>query len=113
MSSIIPVNIPIGGPMVLLSESDAPSREAAAEGSNALDSRQRALVIGEPVPIVFGKRVQRTTYKWNGDVATGIVYDVGGVFVSPGATEGRFSNDGTTNELSVKLHRDTAKMPGS
>lgn len=104
MSSIIPVNIPIGGPMVLLSESHAPSREAAAEGSNALDSRQRALVIGEPVPIVFGKRVQRTTYKWNGDVATAIVYDVGGVFVSPGATEGRFSNDGTTNELSVKLH---------
>ena len=29
---------------------------------------------------------------------------MGGVFCSPGATEGRFQNDGTTNELSVKLH---------
>ena len=104
MSSIIPVNIPIGGPMVLISESDAPSTEAAAQGSSALDSRQRAIVIGEPVPIVFGKRVSRTTYKWNGDVGTAVVYDVGGVFVSPGATEGRFSNNASTNELAVKFH---------
>jgi|GEM_PF-1897398 len=104
MSSIIPVNIPIGGPMVLLSESDAPTTESAAQGSSALESRQRAIVIGEPIPIVFGKRVERTTYKWNGDVSTAVVYDVGGVFVSPGATEGRFSNNATTNELSVKLH---------
>jgi len=104
MSSIIPVNIPIGGPMVLLSESDAPTTEAAAQGSSALESRQRAIVIGEPIPIVFGKRIERTTYKWNGDVGTAVVYDVGGVFVSPGATEGRFSNNATTNELSVKLH---------
>jgi hypothetical protein len=104
MSSTTTINIPVGGPMVLLSESDAPATEAAAQGSSALDSRQRALVIGEPVPIVFGKRVTKTTYKWNLDVATAVVYDVGGVFVSPGATEGRFSNDGTTNELSVKLH---------
>lgn len=104
MSSIIPVNIPIGGPMVLLSESDAPTTEAAAQGSSALESRQRAIVIGEPIPIVFGKRVSKTTYKWNGDVGTAVVYDVGGVFVSPGATEGRFSNNATTNELSVKLH---------
>lgn len=104
MSSIIPVNIPIGGPMVLLSESDAPTTEAAAEGSSALESRQRAIVIGEPIPIVFGKRVSKTTYKWADGVSTAVVYDVGGVFVSPGATEGRFSNNATTNELSVKFH---------
>lgn len=94
----------IGGPQVLIPESDTPTRETGAEASTQLDSRQRAIAIGEPVPIVFGKRVERTTYKWNGDVATAIVYDVGGVFVSPGATEGRFSNNATTNELSVKLH---------
>lgn len=94
----------IGGPQVLIPESDTPTRETSAEASTQLDSRQRAIAIGEPVPIVFGKRVERTTYKWNGDVATAIVYDVGGVFVSPGATEGRFSNNATTNELSVKFH---------
>lgn len=94
----------IGGPQILIPESDTPTRETGAEASTQLDSRQRAIAIGEPVPIVFGKRVQRTTYKWNGDVATAIVYDVGGVFVSPGATEGRFSNNATTNELSVKFH---------
>ena len=104
MSSITPVNISISGPMMLLPQSAAPIQEAAAQGSSNLDSQQRAIVIGEPVPIVFGKRVERTTYKWSGDTATAITYTVGGVFVSPGATEGRFSNDATTNELSVKFH---------
>ena len=94
----------IGGPQILIPESDTPTRETGAEASTQLDIRQRAIAIGEPVPIVFGKRVERTTYRWSGDVAIGIVYEVGGVFVSPGATEGRFSNNATTNELSVKLH---------
>lgn len=96
--------ITISAPLNLLPEQSAPTSEGAAEGSTALDSRQRSIVIGEPVPIVFGKRVTKTTYRWSGDVAIGIVYEVGGVFCSPGATEGRFQNDGTTNELSVKLH---------
>ena len=98
------IGMSIGGPMVLLPGADTPLQQAGAEASSALDSRQRAIVIGDPVPIVFGKRVQRTTYKWSGDTATAITYTVGGVFVSPGATEGRFSNDATTNELSVKFH---------
>lgn len=96
--------ITISAPLSLLPESGAPSQEGAAEGYSSLDSRQRSIVIGETVPIVFGKRVTKTTYRWNLDVATAIVYEVGGVFVSPGATEGRFSNDASTNELSVKLH---------
>jgi hypothetical protein len=94
----------IGTPQTLIPEKDSPPAEGAAEGYSALDSRQRSIVIGETVPIVFGKRVTRTTYKWNLDVSTAIVYEVGGVFVSPGATEGRFQNNGTTNELAVKLH---------
>jgi hypothetical protein len=63
-----------------------PLVEGAAQGQSLLDSPQRAIVLGEPVPIVFGRRV-------NGN---------GGVFVSPGATEGRFQNDGVTNELTVR-----------
>ena len=64
----------IGTPQTLIPEKDSPQTEGAAEGSTALDSRQRSIVIGETVPIVFGKRVTKTTYRWNGDVAIGIVY---------------------------------------
>lgn len=94
----------IGTPQTLIPDKDSPAVEGAAEGYSSLDSRQRSIVIGETVPIVFGKRVTRTTYKWNLDVSTAIVYEVGGVFCSPGATEGRFSNNASTNELAVKLH---------
>lgn len=64
-----------------------PLQETAAVGQDTLDSKQRAIVIGEPVPIVFCRRID----------------NIGGVFVSPGATEGRYTNDATTNELTVKL----------
>jgi hypothetical protein len=49
----------ISAPLGLLSESATPSNEGAAEGYSSLDSRQRSIVIGETVPIVFGKRVTR------------------------------------------------------
>jgi len=65
-----------------------PLEEGAAKGESQLDSQQRAITIGETVPIVFCRRVN----------------DEGGVFVSPGATEGRYENNGTTNELTVSLH---------
>lgn len=65
-----------------------PLDEGAAKGESQLDTPQRAITIGETVPIVFCRRVN----------------DEGGVFVSPGATEGRYENDGTTNELTVNLH---------
>lgn len=64
-----------------------PLQEAAAVGQTPLDTRQRSIVVGEPVPIVFGRRID----------------SIGGVFVSPGATEGRYANHATTNELTVKL----------
>ena len=64
---------------------EPPLVEGPAKGGTRLDAQQRAIELGEPVPIVFCRRVD----------------GVGGVFVSPGATEGRFENDGTTNELTV------------
>jgi hypothetical protein len=64
-----------------------PLEQAAAVGQSQLDVDQRAVVLGEPVPIVFGRRL-------NG---------IGGVFVSPAATEGRFENDASTNVLTVRL----------
>ena len=66
---------------------EPPLTEGPAQGATELDSKQRAIQLGEPIPIVFCRRVD----------------NVGGVFVSPGATEGRFQNNGTTNELTVNL----------
>jgi hypothetical protein len=63
-----------------------PLQQGAAQGQSNLDSTQQAIVLGEPVPIVFGRRI-------NGN---------GGIFVSPGVTEGRFENNSTTNELTVR-----------
>jgi hypothetical protein len=62
--------------------------EGAAEGQSPLDSRQKAAVIGEPIPIVFCRRVSSN----------------GGVLVSPSATEGRYENNSTTNVLTTKVH---------
>jgi len=64
-----------------------PLVESGAQGQSLLDSPQRAILLGEPVPIVFARRIDNN----------------GGVFVSPGVTEGRFENNGTTNELTVRL----------
>ena len=62
--------------------------EAAANAANDLTAPQQAYKIGDPVPIVFCRRVSGN----------------GGVMISPGATEGRYENDSTTNELTVSLH---------
>ncbi|NBN87490.1 MAG: hypothetical protein EBV32_00110 [Proteobacteria bacterium] len=64
-----------------------PLEDAAASGDSSLDSEQVAAVLGEPVPIVFGRRVD----------------GVGGVFVSPKATEARYANNAVSNELTVNL----------
>ena len=58
-----------------------PLVEAGASGADNLDSRQRSAVIGEPIPIVFCRRVD----------------GVGGVLVSPAATEARFEDDASSN----------------
>jgi len=57
-----------------------PAKSAAAAGNSPLRVPQRAMVIGEPIPVVFGRR--RGT--------------VGGVLVFPPATEARFENTNTT-----------------
>jgi len=81
------MSIEIADSLVLMAieagQVNAPAAEAAAEGSNQLDSPQRAAVIGEPVPIVFCKR--------NEGAGTG------GILISPGATEARFENDASNN----------------
>jgi len=68
-----------------------PLEEGAASASTRLDTEQLAVRIGDVVPIVFGRRVTINSV------------EIGGVFVSPAATEGRYENDGTTNELTVNL----------
>ena len=62
--------------------------EAAAEAASNLTAQQQAYKIGDPVPIVFCRRVSSN----------------GGVMVSPGATEARYQNDSSTNALTVSLH---------
>ncbi len=58
-----------------------PLTEGGASGADNLDQQQRNAVIGEPIPIVFCRRVSGT----------------GGVLVSPPATEARFSDDASSN----------------
>lgn len=65
----------------------SPLVDAAAAGNNSLDVAQRAAVIGEPIPIVFARRVG----------------DYGGVLISPAATECRFVND-SKNTLTTSYH---------
>ena len=64
-----------------------PLIEKGAGGSDDLDVPQRSIVIGEVVPIVFCRRVGT----------------VGGVLISPGATEARFENS-LTNEVTAYYH---------
>jgi hypothetical protein len=64
-----------------------PLTEESAQGNSSLDVTQRAALIGAPIPLVFGRRIS----------------NAGGVFVSPAATEARYTNDATTNELTVSL----------
>lgn len=65
----------------------APLKAEGAAGADNLDSPQRAITIGEPIPIVFCRRVG----------------SVGGVLISPGATEARFVND-TSNNVTAYYH---------
>jgi hypothetical protein len=58
-----------------------PLSEAGASGADNLDQKQRSAVVGEPIPIVFCRRVSGT----------------GGVLISPPATEARFEDDASSN----------------
>ncbi len=58
-----------------------PLQQNSAAGADNLDTPQRGAIIGEPIPIVFCRRVN----------------NVGGVLVSPPATEARFEDDASSN----------------
>jgi len=68
-------------------EASTPLVEREAQGNNSLDVSQRGAVIGEVIPIVFTRRVS----------------GVGGVLISPAATEARFQNS-VTNEVTGFYH---------
>jgi hypothetical protein len=68
-------------------EASTPLIEREAQGNNSLDVSQRGAVIGEVIPIVFARRVS----------------GVGGVLISPAATEARFQNS-VTNEVTGFYH---------
>jgi hypothetical protein len=68
-------------------EASTPLVEQEAQGNNSLDVSQRGAVIGEVIPIVFARRVS----------------GVGGVLISPTATEARFQNS-VTNEVTGFYH---------
>jgi hypothetical protein len=85
------MSIEIRDPLALLPHQAglvvAPLQEQAAEGQVDLAVRQKTVVIGEPVPIIFCLRASSN----------------GGVLVSPGASEGRFENAAVTNTLTMNL----------
>lgn len=58
-----------------------PLTEGGASGADNLDTQQQDAVIGEPIPIVFCRRID----------------GVGGVLISPPATEARFEDDASSN----------------
>jgi hypothetical protein len=57
-----------------------PANAAAAAGKSPLNVAQAAMVVGEPIPVIWGRRRG----------------SVGGVLVFPRATEARFENNSTT-----------------
>jgi hypothetical protein len=65
-----------------------PLVESGASGSSPLDIKQRGAVIGEVIPIVFCRRVG----------------DIGGVLISPPATEARFDDDAITAAITASYH---------
>ena len=64
-----------------------PLFEAGAGGAENLDVPQRGAVIGEPIPLVFCRRVD----------------GVGGVLISPAATEARFEDD-AESDITASYH---------
>ncbi len=75
------------GLLLVTTETSTPLAEQEAQGNNSLDVSQRGAVIGEVIPIVFARRVG----------------SVGGVLISPAATEARFENS-LTNEVTAYYH---------
>lgn len=90
----------ISDPLVLLAQAaglvgPAAATGGAAGGTNDLTRSQRVAAVGEPAPIVFCRRRA----------------DGGGVLLQPAATEARFTNNPTTNELTMSLQLVLAAGP--
>ena len=85
--SIIKITEPLFVSRAQSEIANTPLQDAAAAGSTTLDSQQQAVVLGEPIPIVFCRRVD----------------GVGGVLVSPKATEASYTNSLSTNQLFISL----------
>lgn len=85
------MSIAVSDPLAFLLSSgglvNTPLSESAATGADNLDVAQQAAVIGQVIPIVFCRRVS----------------GVGGVLISPVATEARFENS-LTNEVTAYYH---------
>lgn len=85
------MSIAVSDPLAFLLSSgglvNTPLSESAATGADNLDVAQQAAVIGQVIPIVFCRRVS----------------GVGGVLISPLATEARFENS-LTNEVTAYYH---------
>jgi hypothetical protein len=64
-----------------------PSQQNGAVGGGSLCTDQRAISIGEPVPVAFARRRD----------------NAGGILISPGATEARFENDTSNNVTAFYL----------
>jgi hypothetical protein len=65
-----------------------PLAEGGASGASPLDIKQRGAVIGEVIPIVFCRRIG----------------EIGGVLISPPATEARFEDDASTADITASYH---------
>jgi hypothetical protein len=73
-----------------------PANAAAAAGNSPLIVPQAAMVVGEPIPVIWGRR--RGT--------------VGGVLVFPKATESRFENDSSTVTSRYHMVLGEGRFPG-
>ena len=85
------MSIVITDPLIFLTSQGGvvgtPLLEAGAGGAENLDVPQRGAVIGEPIPLVFCRRVD----------------GVGGVLISPAATEARFEDD-AESDITASYH---------
>jgi hypothetical protein len=72
-----------------------PANAAAASGNSPLNIPQASMVVGEPIPVVFGRR-------------RGVV---GGVLIFPKATEARFENNATTVTSRYHMVLGEGRMP--
>jgi hypothetical protein len=72
-----------------------PANAAAAAGNSPLNVSQTAMVVGEPIPVLWGRRRG----------------NVGGVLIFPKATDARFANTSTTITSSYHMVLADGRLP--